>query len=95
MARRISYGGWQIANELKGRTLREIANLGISIAFQCDQCNRTAVWPWPWMMRERKLQPLMSKMIHEFANKLCCVNCGAKNFYVRPYSPRDSIKPTH
>jgi hypothetical protein len=47
------------------------------------------------MMRETKLQPLMGKMIHEFAPKLRCVNCGAKNFYIRPYLPRDSIKPTH
>ena len=71
--------GWRIANDLKGRTLREIINLGISIAYQCGQCGRTAVWAWPWMTRERRLRPLMSKVIHEFLNKLCCVNCRAKN----------------
>jgi hypothetical protein len=88
MARRIP-GGWRIANELKGRTLRELIDLGISVSFDCGQCNRVAVWPWPWMMHERKLQPLMSKKIHEFANKLRCVSCEAQDFYVRRSTPGD------
>ena len=95
MARRVTSGGWSLSNDVKGKSLRELISRGISLSFDCDQCGHNAVWPWPWMMREPKLQTLMGKMVHEFAPKLRCVNCGAKNFYMRPYMPRDAIKPTH
>jgi ribosomal protein L37E len=86
---------WNFAAELRGRPLREIIHAGISIQFDCDRCGHRAVWPWPTMMREEKLQTLMGKMIHKFAPKLRCVSCGEQNFYMRPYMPRDEIKPTH
>ncbi len=80
---------WRIADELKGRTLRQIADIGISITFQCSDCEHVAVWPWPWMRRERKLQPLMGQTIDMFARKIVCVSCGSRCFYVRPYAAGD------
>lgn len=50
--------GWKFASELRGRSLRELIHEGISIQFECDTCGHRAVWPWPQMMREEKLQPL-------------------------------------
>ncbi len=92
MARRISSGP-RLANELKGRTLREAVNLGISITFCCDDCDRKAFWPWPYMKRERKFGPWMSKEIHELANKLRCAACQSRNFYLRPFRYEDQKPP--
>lgn len=80
---------WTIADELKGRTLRQLADIGISITFQCSDCEHIAVWPWPWMKRERKLQPLMPQTIDAFAPKLCCAACQSRCFHVRPYAEGD------
>lgn len=80
---------WRIADALKGRTLRQLADVGISITFQCSDCEHVAVWPWPWMKRERRLQPLMPETIDAFAPKLVCVMCGARCFHVRPHEVGD------
>lgn len=89
MAVRRKSNTWGIADELKGRTLGQMATIGISITFQCSDCEHTAVWPWPWMRRERRLQPLMTKTIDAFAPKIVCVMCGSRCFYVRPYMAGD------
>jgi hypothetical protein len=47
------------------------------------------VWPWPWIKRERKLQPLMTQTIDAFARKLRCVACQSRCFYVRPFAEGD------
>ncbi len=44
MARRVSEN-WHIADELKGRTLREITQHEVSLQFTCEGCSRIAVWP--------------------------------------------------
>lgn len=92
MARRTSLS-WRLANELKGRTLRELIDLGVSLTFQCDACDRLAVWPWPWMKRQRKLQRWMGQPIHDLAAKLQCAACQSTVFYLRPYTTRDSERP--
>jgi len=58
---------WNFSAEPRGRPLREIIHAEISIQFDCGSCGHCAVWPWHTMMREEKFQPLMRKMIHEFA----------------------------
>ena len=93
MARRSSLR-WRIANELKGRTLREVTDLGMSLTFQCDACDRTAVWPWPWMKRQRKLERWMGRQIHDLAAKapkLQCAACQSTVFYLRPYTTRGNF----
>jgi hypothetical protein len=92
MARRVSSGP-RLANELKGRTLREVIDLGVSITFQCNACDRVAFWPWPYMRRERKLQRWMSKNVGDLANKLQCAACQSRDFYLRPFRPADQKPP--
>lgn len=85
---------WMLSNELKGRSLREVIHEGISIQFDCDTCGHRAVWPWPQMLKEEKLQPYMHKQIHELAVKVHCMSCGQQDFHARPYIPRSAIRPT-
>lgn len=81
---------WRIAGDIQQRTLQEFVNIGISITFECNDCNHIAVWPWPWMKRERKLQPLMSKRIEDFARQLRCVGCQSDSFYARAFVETDA-----
>ncbi len=83
---------WRIADELKGRTLREITQHQISLHFTCESCNRIAVWPWPFVRHARTFQPLMNKKLHEFASRLHCIGCGAKRLSIRSYVMEDSAR---
>jgi hypothetical protein len=71
------------------RTLRQLTDAGVSLTFQCSDCEHIAVWPWPWMKRERKLQLLLTQTIDAFAPKLVCVACQGRCFYVRPFAGSD------
>lgn len=83
---------WRIADELKGRTLREITQHEVSLQFTCESCNRIAVWPWPFVLNARTFQPLMSKQLHEFAAKLRCIGCEGKRLSIQPYLLEDASK---
>lgn len=85
MARRMSER-WHIADELKGRTLREITQNEISLQFTCDACSHIAVWPWPFVRNARTFQPLMSKQVHEFAGRLRCIGCAGQRLSIRSYA---------
>jgi hypothetical protein len=89
MAGRAKTGTWRIAGDLKGRTLRQLTDIGVSLTFQCSDCDHIAVWPSPWIQRERKLQPLMTQTIDAFAPKLRCVACQGRCFFVRPFAEGD------
>lgn len=89
MARRSSLS-WRIANELKGRTLGEVIDLEMSMTFQCDACDRLAVWAWPWMKNQRKLKPFLSRQVSDLAAKLQCAACQSRVFYLRPWTQRDN-----
>lgn len=83
---------WRIADELNGSTLRQLVNIGVSITFECTDCQHQATWPWPWMKNERRLKPLMDKRISDFAGKLRCIGCQSGSFYARRYEPSDQAR---
>lgn len=90
MARRV-VEPWRIADELKGRTLREITQHEVSLQFTCEGCGRVAVWPWPFVRNARTFQPLMGRQLHEFAGRLRCIGCEGNRLSIRPYALQDSI----
>ena len=81
--------GPRLSNELKGKTLNEAIELGISITFQCETCDRLAFWPWPYMKREKKFDKWRNQYIHALADKLRCAACRSRDFYLRPFKPSD------
>jgi hypothetical protein len=83
---------WRIADELKGRTLRQLTQHEISLHFTCEGCNRIAVWPWPFVRNARTFQPLMNKQVYEFAGRLRCIGCEGKRLSIRSYAPEDSAR---
>lgn len=80
-------GRVSIAVDLRGKTLREIAEEGVSIHIDCDGCWRVTVWPALRVRTAKHFRPMLDKQLNTLADKLRCAECGSSSFGLRKFFP--------